>query len=171
MRIQITRGPSRPRPAVGDRKMIGGVEHVRDWERVKSGPHKGAYVVRGSRSCFEWVPLNEAPEHLRQMAGRWIGKQRPAQPQPELAPDDLRKLQHMLGATPGHYPKTKWGFRNYYATSGGPATEAMKRMEVQGLVRLGYTSECGMAYYHATEAGCRAAGLVGKQIKRALEDD
>lgn len=89
----------------------------------------------------------------------------------ELAADDLRKLQHMLGATPGNYPKTKWGFRNYYATSGGPATEAMKRMEAQGLVRLGYTSDCGMAYYHATEAGCRAAGLVGKQVKRALEDD
>ncbi|RIJ84997.1 hypothetical protein RSP822_18185 [Ralstonia solanacearum] len=89
----------------------------------------------------------------------------------EIAADDLRKLQHMLGAMPGDYPKTKWGWRNYYATSGGPATEAMKRMEVRGLVRLGHTSDGGMAYYHATEAGCRAAGLVGKQVRRALGDD
>jgi hypothetical protein len=77
----------------------------------------------------------------------------------------------MLGATPGHYPKTKWGWRNYYATTGGPAMEAMKRMEAQGLVKLGHTSNDGMAYYHATEVGCRAAGLAGKQIKRALGDN
>ncbi|WP_425953020.1 hypothetical protein [Ralstonia pseudosolanacearum] len=90
--------------------------------------------------------------------------------QPNISADDLRKLQHMLGAVPGEYPKTKWGWRNYYATSGGPATDAMKRMESQGLVRLGNVSDGGMAYYHATEAGCRAAGLAGKQIKRALGD-
>ncbi|WP_205822082.1 hypothetical protein [Burkholderia sp. Ac-20349] len=89
----------------------------------------------------------------------------------EVSDGDMRKLQHMLGAVPGHYPKAKWGWRNYYATSGGEATEAMKRMEALGLVRLGYTSEGGMAYYSATEAGCRAAGLTtAKQIKRALED-
>ncbi|HDR9163638.1 TPA: hypothetical protein QDB28_004042 [Burkholderia vietnamiensis] len=89
----------------------------------------------------------------------------------EISAHDMRKLQHMLGAVPDHYAKAKWGWRNYYATSGGEATEAMKRMEALGLVRLGHTSEGGMAYYHATEAGCRAAGLTTvKQIKRALED-
>ncbi|WP_175787476.1 hypothetical protein [Burkholderia anthina] len=114
------------------------------------------------------------PAHLRASLYPELVVEPPAKPSQasdQLRPDDLRKLQHMLGAVPGHYSKAKWGWRNYYATSGGPATEAMKRMEALGLVQLGHTSEGGMAYYHATEAGCRAAGLTTtKQIKRALED-
>lgn len=86
-----------------------------------------------------------------------------------LSADDLRKLQHMLGATPGHHPKRTWGFRNRYATSGGEALESMRRMEALGLVELRGVSN-DMHYFQATEAGCRAAGLVGKQIKNALEE-
>lgn len=73
MRIHITR-VHRPKHAVGDRKMIRGVEHVRVLERVKDGPYKGAYVVSGNRSCYEWMPLGEAPKYLRDKPGRWVGK-------------------------------------------------------------------------------------------------
>lgn len=76
MRIHIV-APSRPKPKLGDRKMIRGVEHVRVLERVKEGPYKGAGVCRGNRSCYEWVPLSEAPAYLRDKPGRWIGKPRP----------------------------------------------------------------------------------------------
>lgn len=76
MRIHISRTPSRPKPALGDRKMIRGVEHVRVLERVKEGPFKGAHVVRGNRTGYEWVPLDEAPAYLRDKPGRWIGKPR-----------------------------------------------------------------------------------------------
>lgn len=74
MRIHISYSPSRPKPAVGDRKMIRGVEHVRVLELVKDGPYKGAHVVKGNRPCYEWVPLDEAPEYLRNKPGRWVGK-------------------------------------------------------------------------------------------------
>jgi hypothetical protein len=65
-RIHITTGskPRRPKPRVGDRKLIRGVEHVRVFERVTIGPHRGAYVVdsRG-RPRFEWVPVEKPNEY------------------------------------------------------------------------------------------------------------
>ena len=63
-RIHITiGGKRRPKPQVGDRKMIGGVEHVRVLQRVQIGPDKGAYVVNRGRPCFEWVPVVEKSEY------------------------------------------------------------------------------------------------------------
>lgn len=83
-----------------------------------------------------------------------------------LTLDDLKKLRHMLGMT---YKPRDWGFRNYYATSGGEAMHALDRLATLGyVVKGGRTGD--MIYYHATESGCIAAGLNAKQIKRALED-
>jgi len=93
----------------------------------------------------------------------------PVSPAQSLSDDDRRKLQHMLGAIPGHYPRSKWGFRNHYATNGGPALDALRRMQALGLVSHGRTSG-RMEFFHATELGCRAIGLDNKQIQRALED-
>lgn len=76
MRITFSTAPQRPRPAVGDRKMIRGEEHVRVLDVVKSGPYKGALRVSNGRSCFEWVPLSEAPKHLRDKPGRMVGKRK-----------------------------------------------------------------------------------------------
>lgn len=83
-----------------------------------------------------------------------------------LTLDDLKKLRHMLGMT---YERSNWGFRNYYATSGGEAMEALDRLVTLGFVIKGHSSD-GMSYYHATENGCIAAGLSARQIKRAMED-
>jgi hypothetical protein len=85
-----------------------------------------------------------------------------------LTAADLRKLWHMLGAGPDN-PKRNWGYRNHYATSGGETMQALRRMEGLGLVVVGHRSG-SMTFFHATEAGCREAGLDAKQIKRALED-
>ncbi|ATI15687.1 hypothetical protein [Bordetella phage vB_BbrM_PHB04] len=74
MRIHISTAPARPRPQVGDRKFIRGVEHVRVLETVKSGPHRGAYIRTNSGPCYEWIPLDAAPRYLRDMPGRLIGK-------------------------------------------------------------------------------------------------
>lgn len=84
-----------------------------------------------------------------------------------LTLDDLKKLRHMLGMT---YERRNWGFRNYYATSGGEAMFALDRLARMGYVVKGGNSD-SMHYYHATESGCVAAGLNAKQIKRALEDN
>lgn len=79
---------------------------------------------------------------------------------------DRAKLRHMLGADTDKH--SQWGYRNYYATSGGPAMAALERMQTLGLVTL-YRIDGNMKYYAATEAGCKAVGLTEKQIKRALE--
>jgi hypothetical protein len=82
---------------------------------------------------------------------------------------DFAKLQHMLGAV-RQYPKSKWGWRNYYcANISGAAREAMQRLADAGLVTAGHESDT-LAYFHASRLGCKAAGLDGAGIKRAMED-
>lgn len=78
--MHVIRFYGRPRhaPASGDRRMLRGVEHIRVPRRVTDGPNRGAYVVSGSRQLYDWVPLDQAPEHLRSFSGRWVGKPRPA---------------------------------------------------------------------------------------------
>ena len=85
-----------------------------------------------------------------------------------IMPGDFAKLQHMLGAVK-QYPKSKWGWRNYYAAGGGQQHEAMQRLVAAGLATAGRAAN-EMTYFHATRLGCRAAGLDGAGIKRAMED-
>ena len=82
--------------------------------------------------------------------------------------DDVKKLRHMLGATEQYRPR-QYGFRNYYATSGGMSMEAMERLVAGGLATKGHSSP-NMTYYHATEKGCELIGFTKAQIKRAFED-
>lgn len=85
-----------------------------------------------------------------------------------IMPGDLAKLQHMLGAVE-QYPKCKWGWRNYFAAGGGQQHEAMQRLVAAGLATAGMATN-EMTYFHATRLGCKAAGLDGAGIKRAMED-
>ena len=82
--------------------------------------------------------------------------------------DDVKKLRHMLGATSQYKPRD-YGFRNYYATSGGAAMEAPDRLVAAGLATKG-DSSTHMHYYHATEKGCELIGFTKAQTKRAFED-
>jgi hypothetical protein len=74
----------------------------------------------------------------------------------QLKPNDRSALWHMLGID-FRRPSSKWGFRNCYAP-GGDAIASMERLERHGLVvrgrKYGETN-----YFHATLAGCLAAGL------------
>lgn len=85
-----------------------------------------------------------------------------------ILPGDFAKLQHMLGAVK-QYPKCKWGWRNYFAAGSGQQHEAMQRLVAAGLVTAGRAAN-EMTYFHSTRLGCRAAGLDGAGIKRAMED-
>lgn len=85
-----------------------------------------------------------------------------------IMPGDFAKLQHMLGAVQ-QYPKSKWGWRNYFAASSGHQHEAMQRLVSAGLAAAGRAAN-EMTYFHATRLGCKAAGLDGAGIKRAMED-
>ena len=85
-----------------------------------------------------------------------------------IMPGDFAKLQHMLGAVQ-QYPKSKWGWRNYFAAGSGQQHAAMQRLVAAGLATAGRA--CGdMTYFHATRLGCKAVGLDGAGIKRATED-
>lgn len=55
MVIVMSRHPTRKPPQEGDRRMIGGVMHVRRQVRVR---HLGelCYLVNRGRPVFEWVP-------------------------------------------------------------------------------------------------------------------
>lgn len=81
--------------------------------------------------------------------------------------EDVENLRHMLGAT---YPnkQREWGYRNYYCANLGD--KSMERLEQAGLVIKGRVSG-DQAYYHATELGCKTAGLDARQIRRALNRD
>jgi hypothetical protein len=85
-----------------------------------------------------------------------------------ILPSDFAKLQHMLGAVK-QYPKSKWGWRNYFAAGSGQQHEAMLRLVAAGLATVGRACR-DMTYFHATRLGCKAAGLEGAGIKRAMED-
>ena len=85
-----------------------------------------------------------------------------------ITPGDFAKLQHMLGAVQ-QYPKSKWGWRNYFAASSGHQHDAMQRLVAAGLATAGRAAD-EMTYFHATRLGCRAADLDGAGIKRAMED-
>lgn len=84
----------------------------------------------------------------------------------ETIVNDIDNLRHMVGAKPNIH-KRDWGFRNYYNSSDtGPDVDSMKRLQAMGLVIPGQRN-----YWHATEAGCKVAGLDAKQTRRALNDE
>ena len=85
-----------------------------------------------------------------------------------IMPGDFAKLQHMLGAVQCK-PKNRWGYRNYFAAGSGQQHEDMQRLVAAGLATAGRAAN-EMTYFHATRLGCKAAGLDGAGIKRAMED-
>jgi hypothetical protein len=85
-----------------------------------------------------------------------------------IMPGDFAKLQHMLGAVQ-QYPKSKLGWRNYFAAGSGQQHEAMQRLVVAGLATAGRAAN-EMTYFYATRLGCKAAGLDAAGIKRAMGD-
>lgn len=61
-RIHVRTGSSRKKLKFGDRKMIGGVEHIRCRKKVKVGPPGNpsyAYDYTGGRQRVEWVPADQ----------------------------------------------------------------------------------------------------------------
>lgn len=59
MRIYIINSPKRVKQRAGDRKIIHGIEHVRQQVRVKHGPHTGALVVSNGRPVYQWVQVEK----------------------------------------------------------------------------------------------------------------
>lgn len=85
-------------------------------------------------------------------------------------PADIDKLRHALGAVPGRYAKSKWGWRNHFCAGHGAQTEAMQRLVADGLMLQGRAQE-EATFFHATPAGMAAVGMSKAAIKRCLEDE
>lgn len=73
------------------------------------------------------------------------------------------KLKHMLGAG---YKTVNAGFRNYFA-SGQIDMPVMESLVSKGMAKRGAKYH-DRYYYHATNDGCKAAGLTDKQRKEAM---
>ncbi len=82
-----------------------------------------------------------------------------------LQDGDMDLLQFMLGATP-HHPRSHWGFRNEYLVNRRDRA-AMERLVAAGFARAG-AALLQLQYFHATEVGCRLAGLDAKRTRVAL---
>lgn len=61
MRITFSTATPRKRPQLGDRKIIDGVEHVREWEVCHDAQGRPiGYNLTGGRPHYVWVPVQEA---------------------------------------------------------------------------------------------------------------
>ena len=110
-------------------------------------------------ACRKAAPAKQLAQH-----GKCVACQLAARVA-TLQPEDLEILRHMLGATP-HHPVARWGFRNEYLVNHRDRP-SMQRLMAAGFVRVG-SSLLDMHYFHATDAGCRLAGLSAKRAAVAL---
>ncbi len=79
-----------------------------------------------------------------------------------ILPYDMKWLRHMLGVVAGM--QYQWGARNtFYSGSTGGFRLSMLRLADMGLV-----TEYAPNFFRATPSGCKAAGMKGAQIKRAM---
>jgi len=62
--IHFSSRPRRPKPKVGDRRTIGGVEHIRVFKLARDMRGRViGYDCTGGRQRYEWVSLSEARKH------------------------------------------------------------------------------------------------------------
>jgi len=86
--------------------------------------------------------------------------------QQNLSDRELEILRHMVGAG-----SKNPGYRNFFCASlDGSDFLVLNDLMKKGLVFKGRTiSGCRDCYFHATEAGMRAAGLTDDQINFCME--
>ncbi len=85
--------------------------------------------------------------------------------------EDLENLRHALGATK-HISRKVWGFRRHFAASPGtPDHASMLRLVAAGFMIPGREDpESKLAFFFATESGCKALLFDVAQTSRAMED-
>lgn len=81
-----------------------------------------------------------------------------------LQDDDLDILHHMLGAK-SHHPQSHWGFRNQYLANRRDLA-SLDRLVAAGFVRAG-AALLDLRFFHATQDGCKLAGLNYAAMARA----
>lgn len=78
--------------------------------------------------------------------------------------DDMRKLAHTVGVRGPD--RRKWGHRNHFA-AGLEDVASMERLVLAGLMVRGAPYR-DAHFYHATAAGCLAAGMGRVTMRRCM---
>ena len=121
---------------------------------------KPAPVLKAQRcACTKAAPAKQLAQHGKCVACLFAARVA------TLQDDDLDILHHMLGATL-HHPKAHWGFRNQYLANRRDLP-ALDRMVAAGFVRAG-AALLDLRYFHATQDGCKLAGLSASAMNRAM---
>lgn len=121
---------------------------------------KPAPVLKAQRcACTKAAPAKQLAQHGKCVACLFAARVA------TLQDDDLDVLHHMLGATL-HHPKAHWGFRNQYLANRRDLA-ALDRLVVAGFVRAG-SALLDLRYFHATQDGCKLAGLNAAAMNRAM---
>lgn len=121
---------------------------------------KPAPVLKAQRcACGKAAPAKQLVQHQHCVACLFAARVA------TLHDYDLDVLHHMLGATL-HHPKAHWGFRNQYLANRRDVA-ALDRLVAAGFVRAG-AALLDLRYFHATQDGCKLAGLSYAAMSRAL---
>jgi hypothetical protein len=112
-------------------------------------------------SFFKQPGISTDPQQIEQGMG-------PTDPEPFFLTEQMESiLRHALGAG-DRYPKSQWGFRNYYvAAEGSVDVPLLLDLEREGLMRrmIPFTNQYRFA---VTADGCKALGLSRAATKRAI---
>lgn len=112
---------------------------------------KPAPVLKAQRcACGKAAPAKQLVQHQHCVACLFAARVA------TLQDDDLDILHHMLGAK-SHHPQSRWGFRNQYLANRCDGA-ALDRLVTAGFVRAG-AALLDLRYFHATQDGCKLAGL------------
>lgn len=121
---------------------------------------KPAPVLKPQRcACGKAAPTKQLVQHQHCVACLFAARVA------TLQDDDLDVLHHMLGAT-SHHPQSRWGFRNQYLANRRDVA-ALDRLVAAGFVRAG-AALLDLRYFHATQDGCKLAGLNYAAMNRAM---
>ena len=110
-------------------------------------------------ACTKAAPAKQLAQHGKCVACLFAARVA------TLQDEDLDVLHHMLGATL-HHPKAHWGFRNQYLANRRDLA-ALDRLVAGGFVRAG-AALLHLRYFHATQDGCKLAGLSAVAMNRAM---
>ena len=121
---------------------------------------KAAPVLKAQRcACGKAAPAKQLVQHQHCVACLFAARVA------TIPADDLDVLHHMLGATINH-PRSHWGFRNEYLANRRDLA-ALDRLVAAGFVRAG-AALLDLRYFHATQDGCKLAGLTSAAMNRAM---
>ena len=129
-----------------------------DWQHLANLRAPDYSLIPHRCPCGKAAPAKQLAQHQRCVACLFAARAA------TILADDLDVLHHMLGAT-SHRPQSQWGLRNEYVAN-REDLPALGRLVAAGFVRAG-AALLDLRYFHATQDGCKLAGLNYAAMTRA----